>query len=313
MLQGLTKKQFSPLDFMGKGSLTERVLALALGEEPPSVSGDGHNWQEFTDTLQKVDVQNLRVVALGGGTGLSRVVGGDSRRDQWKEAPFSGLKEIFPKLHSVVCVTDDGGSTGEMLKDFPLIGLGDLRHVLLSSIRSSSLKELYALSEQEAIKVAAALHSLFNCRFTSSPDSPGELWAESGVFPEIFPKPLADYLSDLIWRLVGDQRMKTALQKPQCLGNLLLAAAIYGKLPSFFRTSELIANQKRMQSAILEGISDLSLALGAGKEAVLPCTLTPAQLQVLYANGVLVTGESKAGVVKRGYPVERVTVCFSDE
>lgn len=94
----------------------------------------------------------MRVVVLGGGTGLSNVVGGDSRRADWKETPFTGLKEVFPRLHSIVCVTDDGGSTGEMLKDFPLIGLGDLRHVLLSSIRSAHLKEQYQLDDAAALK-----------------------------------------------------------------------------------------------------------------------------------------------------------------
>jgi uncharacterized cofD-like protein len=316
VLQGLTKKRFAPLDFLGTGSLTERVFSLALGEEPPlmpGMLGCGREWQQLADGLRGFDVSGLRVVALGGGTGLSKIVGGDSRRPEWRETPFSGLKEIFPHLCSIVCVTDDGGSTGEMLKDFPLIGLGDLRHVLLSSVRSSSLKNQYRLDDEKAAETAAILHRLFNCRFNRSPESAEQLWQESGASPEALPVPLAGYLSDLVRRLFTDQRMKTALQRPQCCGNLLIAAAIYGKLPSFFRTTELIANQKRLQSATLEGISDLALAIGAGRQAVLPCTATPAQLQVLYANGVLVTGEAKAGAAERGCPVEQVTVRFSEE
>ncbi len=315
MLEGLTRRQFASLDFIGKGSLTERVISLALGEETPSdiPGGSEHDLRQIAETLRTVDVQDLRVVALGGGTGLSRIVGDDSRRPEWKTTPFTGLKEVYPKLHSIVCVTDDGGSTGEMLKDFPLISLGDLRRVLLSSVRSTSLKKQYMLDDNKAVETAAALHSLFNCRFTMSPESPGQIWSESGVAAEMFPAPLAGYLSDLVHRLFADKRMKNALRKPQCVGNLLIAAAVYGKLPSFFRTAELIANQKRMQAATMEGISDLAQAMGAGREAVLPCTLTSAQLQVLYANGVLVTGESKAGSVQRGYPVERVMVRFADE
>ncbi|MCW5200142.1 YvcK family protein, partial [Desulfobulbus sp. F1] len=281
VLQGLTKKRFAPLDFLGTGSLTERVFSLALGEEPPlmpGMLGCGREWQQLADGLRGFDVSGLRVVALGGGTGLSKIVGGDSRRPEWRETPFSGLKEIFPHLCSIVCVTDDGGSTGEMLKDFPLIGLGDLRHVLLSSVRSSSLKNQYRLDDEKAAETAAILHRLFNCRFNRSPESAEQLWQESGASPEALPVPLAGYLSDLVRRLFTDQRMKTALQRPQCCGNLLIAAAIYGKLPSFFRTAELIANQKRLQTATLEGISDLALAIGAGRQAVLPCTATPAQL-----------------------------------
>ncbi|MCI5122331.1 MAG: YvcK family protein, partial [Candidatus Electrothrix sp. AUS4] len=209
LLTGVTKKVFSPLDFMGKGTLAERVLAFALGEAPPhDVPGcTQEDWHRLAAGLRNVDVENVRVVVLGGGTGLSNVVGGDSRRADWKEAPFTGLKEIFPRLHSIVCVTDDGGSTGEMLKDFPLIGLGDLRHVLLSSIRSANLKEQYQLDDAAALETAAALHGFFNYRFNTPPESAARLWAESGVLPEMFPRPLADYLVDLVQRLLADERM----------------------------------------------------------------------------------------------------------
>ncbi|NIR94851.1 MAG: YvcK family protein, partial [Gammaproteobacteria bacterium] len=69
--------------------------------------------------LSQFDVQNTRVVVLGGGTGLSNIIGGDSRKETWPEEPFNGLKEIFPHTKAIVCVTDDGGSTGELLKDLP--------------------------------------------------------------------------------------------------------------------------------------------------------------------------------------------------
>jgi uncharacterized cofD-like protein len=315
LLAGVTKKVFSPLDFMGKGSLTEQVLAFALGEEPPcGVPGcTQEDWRSLADGLYHVDVDKVRVVVLGGGTGLSNVVGGDSRRADWKEAPFTGLKEVFPCLNSIVCVTDDGGSTGEMLKDFPLIGLGDLRHVLLSSIRSQNLKEQYQLDDGGALATAAALHGFFNFRFHTPLESAEQLWAETKVTPAMFPQVLAGYLVDLVKRLFADERMLAALQRPQCLGNLLLAAAVYRKLPAFFRTAELAANQKRMQAAIMDGLADLSQAVGAGPQAVLPCTATPSQLQMLYVNGVLVTGERKAGEARRGYPVERTMVRFADE
>ena len=315
LLAGVTKKVFSPLDFMGKGSLTERVLAFALGEAPPhDVPGcTREDWRRLAAALRSMDVEKVRVVVLGGGTGLSNVVGGDSRRKDWKETPFTGLKEIFPHLHSIVCVTDDGGSTGEMLKDFPLIGLGDLRHVLLSSIRSRNLKQQYKLDHDAALDIAAALHGFFNFRFTAQPESAQQLWKQSGVSPEMFPPPLARYLVDLVQRLLADERMAAPLRRPQCLGNLLLAAAIYGKLPAFFRTRELAANQKRVQTAIMDGLAELSQIVGAGAQAVLPCTATPSQLQLLYANGVLVTGERKAGEARRGYPVERAMVRFADD
>ena len=315
LLAGVTKKVFSPLDFIGKGSLTERILAFALGEEPPSgVAGcTQENWRGLAAALSNVQVDKVRVVVLGGGTGLSNVIGGDSRRADWKKTPFTGLKEVFPHLHSIVCVTDDGGSTGEMLKDFPLIGLGDLRHVLLSSIRSVHLKKHYQMDDDAALQTAVALHSFFNFRFNKPLESAEQLWTVSRVTPDMFPQTLADYLVALVNRLFTDKRMATALHRPQCLGNLLLAAAVYGKLPAFFRTAELAANQKRMQAAIMDGLADLSMAVGAGPQAVLPCTATLSQLQMLYVNGVLVTGESKADKARRGYPVDRAMVRFVDD
>lgn len=313
-LRGLSATRFAPLDFLGQGSVAERVLSLALGEEPPpGMPGGDREWRQLVDGLRTVEVSDLRVVVLGGGTGLSRAVGGDSRRAEWRQNPFTGLKEVFPNLHSIVCVTDDGGSTGEMLKDFPLIGLGDLRRVLLASVRRANLKQQYKLDDKGAVETASILHSLFNCRFAAPPTSAEELWSLSGARPERLPAPLAGYLAELIKRLLHDQRLQAALSRPHCLGNLLIVAAVYGKLPSFFRTAELIANQRRLQTATLEGIAELAAAIGAGRNSVLPCTVTSAQLQVLYANGVLVTGEAKAGEAERGWPVERVQARFAEE
>ena len=91
VLQGLSTKRFAPLDFLGKGSLPERVLTLALGEEPPpGVHGCGREWQQLAEGLRSFEVSELRVVALGGGTGLSRAVGGDSRRSDGDRTPSPG-------------------------------------------------------------------------------------------------------------------------------------------------------------------------------------------------------------------------------
>ncbi len=314
LLQGITRKDFCPLDFLSKGSLTERVISLVLGEvSPPGIPGLNREWQQLIAELRNVAVQDLRVVLFGGGTGLSNIVGGDSRRPDWPENPFVGLKEIFPQLHSIVCVTDDGGSTGEILKDFPLVALGDLRHVLLSSIRSSTLKNKYQLDDQGAQQVAERLHALFNYRFISPPLSAEELLAESSVRLDLLPLALADYLGSLIKRLFADSRMKQALQRPQCLGNLLLAAAVFEQLPAASTGAQSAAGSEQVvHAAFMAGLAELSLALGAGERSVLPCTTTSAQLQMLYANGVMVTSETKSGSARRGYPVDRVLVEFSE-
>jgi uncharacterized cofD-like protein len=314
LLQGITRKDFCPLDFLAKGSLTERVISLVLGEVPPSgVPGLNQEWQQLIASLRNFAVTELRVVVFGGGTGLSNIVGGDSRRPEWPDSPFTGLKELFPKLHSIVCVTDDGGSTGEILKDFPLVALGDLRHVLLSSICSETLKHKYRLDDQAAMSVAAQLHALFNYRFISPPASAEQLLADTTADFDQLPVLPANYLRRLVKKIFCDQRMLPALERPQCLGNLLLAAAIYEKLPQSLSREELISDRNLVHTATMQGLAELSGALGAGELSVLPCTTTSAQLQMLYANGVMVTSECKSGSARRGYPVERVLVEFSDE
>jgi len=314
LLQELEQNESGNSEFPTRGSLTERIISLVLGDSPLSgIAGLHEKSLDLATALRTLDVSDLNVVLIGGGTGLSNIVGGDSRRREWCDTPFVGLKELFKNLHSIVCITDDGGSTGELLKDFPFVALGDLRHVMLSSVRSLTLKGRYNLDDSAAHLVAARLHALFNYRFISRPHSVAQLLADSGTDIAVFPESLRDYLGGLLSCLVTDQRMRPALERPQCLGNLLLAAAIYEKLPPDCAVEDCTAESRLVHRATLEGISELCRAIGAGRKAVLPCTTTPAQLQMLYANGVLVTSENKSGIARRGYPVDRVLVEFSDQ
>lgn len=142
-LNGVTATDFTALDLLPQPTLAEKVIELALSGPPagpgPIVSG----LAELADSLARVEVGERKVVVFGGGTGLANMVGGDSRLPDWPRSPFQGLKDIFPQTTAVVCVTDDGGSTGELLKDLPLLALGDLRHVLLASIRFEQLTHRY--------------------------------------------------------------------------------------------------------------------------------------------------------------------------
>ncbi len=60
-----------------------------------------------------------RVVALGGGTGLSSLL-----------MAVKGL--AIEHLTAVVTVTDDGGSTGRLRREFDIPAVGDLRHCLVA-------------------------------------------------------------------------------------------------------------------------------------------------------------------------------------
>ena len=98
-----------------------------------------------------------------------------------------------------------------------------------------------------------------------------------------------------------------------CLGNLLLAAAIYRhlRLKDSTRGSFALARQPNdLQQATIQGLADLARALGVQEDAVLPAALTPAELSLLYSNGVLSTSEDKSGAVRRFYPVDRIMTAF---
>jgi uncharacterized cofD-like protein len=98
--------------------------------------------------------RELRVVAIGGGTGLSTLLKGlkryvtgspDGPRESHHEsATFQKVSELC----AVVTVTDDGGSSGRLRKELNMLPPGDVRNCIV------------ALSEDEAL-----LAKLFQHRF----------------------------------------------------------------------------------------------------------------------------------------------------
>ncbi len=88
--------------------------------------------------------RSLRVVAIGGGTGLSTLLRG--RRGQ--VAPAGNDAGLIADLAAGVTVTDDGGSSGRLRRDFNMLPPGDLRNCMV------------ALSEEEDL-----LAQLFDHRF----------------------------------------------------------------------------------------------------------------------------------------------------
>src|SRR5579872_1023918 len=90
----------------------------------------------------------VRVVAIGGGTGLSMLLRGlkhfvARRRHESERHPISDLAAI-------VTVTDDGGSSGRLRREYRVLPPGDIRNCLV------------ALSQDEAL-----LGRLFQYRFHS--------------------------------------------------------------------------------------------------------------------------------------------------
>jgi uncharacterized cofD-like protein len=82
----------------------------------------------------------LRIVAIGGGTGLSTLLNGLKR---FAQEP----REV--EITAIVTVTDDGGSSGRLRREFDVLPPGDIRNCMV------------ALSEDEAL-----LSRLFQYRFS---------------------------------------------------------------------------------------------------------------------------------------------------
>ncbi len=103
--------------------------------------------------LPAADKASLRVVAMGGGTGLSTLLRGFKR---YVPSPGNTQPEcddrpcLISHLSAIVTVTDDGGSSGRLRKDFNMLPPGDLRNCMV------------ALSEDEHL-----IARLFRHRFRS--------------------------------------------------------------------------------------------------------------------------------------------------
>lgn len=137
---------------------------------------------------QKRRPQDLSVVALGGGTGLSTLL--------------RGFKRSFHDITAIVTVSDDGGSSGRLRKDMGILPPGDIRNCLL------------ALADEEGL-----LTELLNHRFQA-----GELGGHS--FGNLFLTAMADLVGDFNHAIKESSKVLAIRGRvlPVSLGNLTLEA-----------------------------------------------------------------------------------------
>ncbi len=86
---------------------------------------NNYNGMDGSDMLNAAKAAGRRVVAVGGGTGLS--------------ALLLGLKEYTDNITAVVTVTDDGGGSGKLRQEFGMLPPGDIRNCLLALANTSSM------------------------------------------------------------------------------------------------------------------------------------------------------------------------------
>ncbi|NCD33766.1 MAG: YvcK family protein [Spartobacteria bacterium] len=266
--------------------LEERLISLLHERE-------GHH---------SIDLRH-RVVVIGGGTGLSTLLGGNSKYSNWAAQSDVGMKRSFEHLHAVVCTTDDGGSTGLLLRHFPFVGIGDIRKVCLSMIDVGTLAACYGLSDAGAHTLVSDVQRIINYRFTDPVDA--TVFHHPDVIAEhVLPGNLVHFLrSTMKW--LTSEGIPILPLKDQCMGNLLLTACIYQDAGDFAQTPS--------AEALRAGISRFARAIGSRPGCIHGASAMPGQLFFRYEHGVEVCGQNKSGRSLRGFAVESICTGYAQK
>lgn len=282
--------------------LVEAVLESSTANAP--LPEDLH---ELIQQVYEFDCGAMQAVVFGGGTGLSTVVGGNAQLANWPDNPSVGLKREFSQLDVVVCTTDDGRSTGEFLKQLPMIGIGDMRKLCLSMILPGNLEKTYGIGGQQGSMLIRLLHCVFNHRFPESAGSYAPVADPLLVAPERLrkacPRPLKNLLCSLGSFITPQGRGPTVNPGGHCLGNMLLTASIFMETGGRF-------DRPPTMTEMRAGIDRIARAIGVTPGRLHPATAVPGQLVFRYANGVEVHGQSKSSTAHRGCPVEKIYTEF---
>ena len=243
----------------------------------------------------------LRVVAIGGGTGLSTLLRGfkryvatpDRRRGIRIDSPVPSSASATPcptlpciirDLSAVVTVTDDGGSSGRLREDFKMLPPGDVRNCMV------------ALSEDEHL-----LSQLFQFRFGQ-----GEL--EGHSFGNLFVAALSHITGDFAQAVQMSSQILATRGRifPATNSNVSLAALMDDGSHVHGETS-ITASKKRIVELMLEPdtAKPLPETLHAIAEADL-ITLGPGSLYTSLITNLLVHGIPEALAESKA---TRVYVC----
>ena len=239
----------------------------------------------------------LRVVAIGGGTGLSTLLRGLKRFvappvpsqlltvvSRENAGRGNGPTPRIRDLSAVVTVTDDGGSSGRLREDLNILPPGDVRNCLV------------ALSEDEAL-----LSQLFQHRFST-----GDLRGHS--FGNLFLAALTEISGDFA------QAVQTSSQILATRGRIYPATTANATLAAQMEDGSLVRGETRIsasKSRIVELLLEpaqcdpLPETLEAIAEADL-ITLGPGSLYTSVISNLLVHGIPEAIAASRA---TRVYIC----
>jgi uncharacterized cofD-like protein len=232
----------------------------------------------------------LRVVAIGGGTGLSTLLRGLKRHTQspWHAAPATDSPEIpaaISDLAAIVTVTDDGGSSGRLRRDMNMLPPGDLRNCMV------------ALSEDEHL-----LSRLFQYRFDS-----GE-GLEGHSFGNLFLAGLTAVTGDFALAVkTSSQILATRGHLYPATNSNVTLAALMDDGSTVLGETKITASKRRIVRLMLK--PERVAALPEAVEAILGAdliTLGPGSLYTSLITNLLVEGIAESLAAAHGV---RVFIC----
>lgn len=113
--------------FMGLSLLTVGTAVWKLNESLLFAFVRPDRGQSLTEAIyaKRILARGPRIVAIGGGTGLSNLL--------------RGLKNYTSNITAIVTVADDGGSTGRLRREFGVIAPGDIRQCIAALAEAEPL------------------------------------------------------------------------------------------------------------------------------------------------------------------------------
>lgn len=195
----LLRERFSVRNTLGIGAAVSGmgiiVFGLSKGFQTMFNAVQPNPTRKLVDVLYEKSQlgSGLKIVTLGGGTGLSSLL--------------RGLKPMSSNLTAVVTVCDDGGSSGRLSKDLGLLPPGDIRNCLV------------ALADDESL-----LSGLFNHRFKNGNDLGGH------SFGNLFLAALTEVVGDFEKAIQVSSQILASRGKvlPATLSKVTLCARMWG-------------------------------------------------------------------------------------
>src|SRR5450432_3521206 len=214
------------------------------------------------------DTSSLRIVAMGGGTGLSSVLEGLKHYTRPGD-PSAPAVDIT----AIVTVTDDGGSSGRLRREFDVLPPGDIRNCMV------------ALSEDSAL-----LSRLFQHRFTSGRGLKGH------SFGNLFLMCLTQIMGDFPAAIKASSEVLKIAGRiyPATTGNVVLEATLEDGSRVVGET-RISRSRSRIKAVRLRPrkVRPLAAALSAIADAYL-ITMGPGSLFTSVIPNLLVDGIPKA-------------------